>query len=106
MIVVIVSVCALAALSAKAADARENWGKHCAGCHGSNGDGKTRMGEKLNAKDYTDPKVQAEMKDAEMIKAIKEGFRRGNSSRMKAFGDVLSDDEVKDLVKLIRGFKK
>jgi len=100
------ALCAAGALSTQAADVKENWGTHCAKCHGTDGAGKTRMGEKLKVKDYTDAKVQAEMKDEEMIKAIKEGVKQGESTKMKAFGDLLSDDEIKGLVKLIRGFKK
>ena len=48
------------AVSVRAADAKENWEKHCAKCHGPDGKGKTKMGEKLGIKDYTDAKVQEE----------------------------------------------
>ena len=93
-------------VSLQAADAKENWDKHCAKCHGTDGAGKTKMGEKLKVKDYTDAKVQAEMKDAEMTKATKEGVKDGDSTKMKAFGDVLSDDEIKALTAYIRTLKK
>lgn len=95
------------ALSSHAADAKAIWTKDCAKCHGEDGKGKTKMGEKLGVKDYTDAKVQAEMKDAEMAKAIKEGVKEKDSDKvkMKAFGD-LSDDEVKALVAHVRSFKQ
>jgi mono/diheme cytochrome c family protein len=104
-------VCSLAlliagAVSVRAADAKENWEKNCAKCHGPDGKGKTKMGEKMGAKDYTDAKVQEGMKDDAMTKAIKEGVKDGDTTKMKAFGDVLSDDEVKALVKFVRDFKK
>src|SRR5712691_4869820 len=51
------------AVSVRAADAKENYDKNCAKCHGEDGKGKTKMGEKLGVKDYTDAKVQADMKD-------------------------------------------
>ena len=104
----IVSLALLVAsvVSVRAADVKENWDKHCAKCHGSDGKGKTKMGEKLAVKDYTDAKVQDKMKDDAMIKAIKEGVKDGDTTKMKAFGDVLSDDEIKALIKLIRDFKK
>jgi cytochrome c553 len=92
-------------LSAKAADAKENWEKSCAKCHGADGVGKTKMGEKLKVKDYTDAKVQAELKDDAMTKAIKEGVKEGDATKMKAFSD-LSEDEVKGLVAYVRAFKK
>ena len=94
-----------AAISARAADAKELWTKHCAKCHGEDGKGKTKMGEKLGVKDYTDAKVQAELKDDQLTKAIKEGVKDGDKTKMKAFSD-LSDDEVKALVAHIRSFKK
>jgi len=94
------------AVSARAADAKENWDKQCAKCHGPDGNGKTKMGEKLGIKDYTDAKVQDSMKDDEMAKAIKEGVKEGGKTKMKAFGNVLSDEEIKALVKYVRGFKK
>jgi len=94
------------AISARAADAKENWDKNCKKCHGDDGKGKTKMGEKMGVKDYTDAKVQDAMKDEEMTKAIKEGVKDGETTKMKAFGDVLSDDEIKALVKYVRDFKK
>jgi len=97
---------AVGVVSISAADAKAIWEKDCAKCHGAEGKGDTKMGQKLAVKDYTDAKVQAEMKDAEMTKAIKEGVKdKEDKTKMKAFGD-LTDDEVKSLVALVRGFKK
>ncbi len=95
------------AVSARAADAKEIYEKDCAKCHGVDGKGKTKMGEKLGVKDYTDAKVQEDMKDEEMTKAIKEGIKEKGTdkTRMKAFSD-LSDSDVKALVAYIRSFKK
>ena len=93
-------------VSARAADAKENWDSKCKTCHGPDGKGKTKMGEKYGIKDYTDPKVQEEMKDEQMIKAIKNGVKDGEKTKMKAFGETLSDDEIKALVKFVRNFKK
>jgi cytochrome c553 len=94
------------AVSLRAADAKENWDKNCKKCHGEDGKGKTKMGEKAGVKDYTDAKVQDSMKDDAMAKAIKEGVKEGDNVKMKGFGDVLSDDEIKALVKYVRDFKK
>src|SRR6266404_303004 len=93
------------AVSVRAADAKENYDKNCAKCHGEDGKGKTKMGEKLGVKDYTDAKVQADMKDEKMAKAVKEGIKEDDKTKMKAFTD-LSDDEVKALVAHVRAFKK
>ena len=106
LIIVSVALLIAGAVTVRAADAKENWEKNCAKCHGPDGKGKTKMGEKLGIKDYTDPKVQDAMKDADMTKAIKDGVKEGEKTKMKAFGDVLSDDEIKALVKYVRDFKK
>jgi mono/diheme cytochrome c family protein len=106
LIIVSVALLIAGAVSVRAADAKENWEKNCAKCHGPDGKGKTKMGEKLGIKDYTEAKVQDAMKDEEMAKAIKDGVKDGEKTKMKGFGDTLSDDEVKALVKYVRDFKK
>ena len=106
LIIVSVALLIAGAVSVRAADAKENWEKNCAKCHGPDGKGKTKMGEKLSIKDYTEAKVQDALKDEEMAKAIKEGVKDGEKTKMKGFGDTLSDDEVKALVKFVRDFKK
>jgi len=95
-----------AALSAKAADAKENWDTLCAKCHGADGKGDTKMGQKLGAKDFTDAKVQADMKDAAATKAIKEGLKSADDKTLMKPFDSLSDDEIKALVAYVRGLKK
>jgi cytochrome c553 len=94
-----------AAVVTQAADAKATWDKDCAKCHGANGNGDTRMGKRLGVKDYTDAKVQASLKDEEMVKAIKDGVKEGGRTKMKAFTS-LSDADVKALVAHIRSFKK
>jgi cytochrome c553 len=89
-----------------AADAKANYEKHCAKCHGPDGKGQTRMGKQAGAKDYTDAKVQAEMDDAKALKSIKEGQKVNGKEAMKPFGDKLTDDEIKALVAHMRAFKK
>src|SRR6266404_3246637 len=78
-----------------AVDVKENWEKNCQKCHGADGKGQTRMGRQSGAKDYTDPKVQAELKDEDAIKAIKEGIVEKGKKKMHAYGDKLTDDEIK-----------
>ena len=52
-----------ATVSVHAGDAKATYDQTCAKCHGADGAGDTRMGKKLGAKDYTDAKVQADLKD-------------------------------------------
>lgn len=91
--------------SAAAGDATQNWNANCAACHGKDGKGQTMMGRKLQIKDLTDPKVQDSLTDADATKDIKEGITDNGQTKMKAFGDKLSDGDVKDLVAQVRSFK-
>lgn len=105
LIVAGAAIAAGAAL-AFAAPVAENWENHCTKCHGADGKGQTKAGKKLQVKDYTDAKVQADMKDAEMIKATADGiFDKAGKEKMKAYKDELSAAEIKELVAYIRKFK-
>jgi len=99
------AACAAMLVSVSAADVKENWEKSCAKCHGPDGKGDTKMGKKLEIKDFTDAKYQDSLKDEAMLKAIKEGVKDGEKTRMKAV-EGLSDEEMKALVTYIRKFKK
>jgi mono/diheme cytochrome c family protein len=105
MIALSLGLLAAGAIATHAADSKELWDKNCKKCHGEDGKGKTMMGKKFGAKDYTSAKVQEELKDDEMAKAIKEGIKKDGQTKMKAFGDTLSDEEVKGLIAYIRKFK-
>jgi cytochrome c553 len=94
------------ALSAWAGDAKENYEKDCAKCHGSDGKGKTKMGEKMGAKDYTDAAVQAGLTDDAAFKAIKEGFKDKEGKQLMKPSEGLSDADIKALVAYMRAFKK
>ena len=100
------AIIAIAAI-AIAAPVAENWENHCAKCHGADGKGQTKVGKKLNIKDYTDAKVQAEMTDADIIKVTSEGVKdKAGKEKMKAYKGELSDAEIKDMVGYVRKFKK
>lgn len=102
---VILGIVVSAAVSIQAADAGANYDKHCAKCHGKDGKGQTKMGKKLGAKDYTDAKVQADMKDDAAFKGIKEGIKEKGKEVMKP-AEGMSDAEITALVKHMRTFKK
>ncbi len=97
---------ALALPLASAADAAANWEEHCASCHGATGKADTKMGQKLKLKDYSDAKVQAALKDDEMLKATLEGVTIDGKQKMKGYADKISAADAKALVALIRTFKK
>ena len=101
-----IAIMAVAALSAKAADGKALYEKDCAKCHGADGKGETRMGKKYGCKDYTDAKVQDELKDEAAAKAIKDGYTDKEGKVVMKPAEGLSDNNVKALVAYMRSFKK
>ena len=97
---------AVTALTAGAEDAKTIYERDCAKCHGTDGKGDTKMGKKLSAKDYTDAKVQVELKDDAAFKAIKEGLKDKEGKSLMKPSEGLSDDDIKGLVAYMRKFKK
>src|SRR6266581_3399216 len=105
-ILLAVALCIAAMTSMRAAEVKENWEKHCQKCHGADGKGNTKMGRQSGVKDYTDPKVQAELKDENAVKIIKEGIVEKDKRKMDPYKDKLTDEETKALIAYIRAFKK
>src|SRR5437870_5197994 len=95
-----------AGMPVSAAEVKENWGKNCQKCHGADGKGNTKMGRQSGVKDYTDPKVQEELKDDNAVKIIKEGIVEKDKKKMDPYKDKLTDEEIKALIAYIRAFKK
>jgi cytochrome c553 len=100
------SLLAASVVCVSAADAKANYEKDCAKCHGADGKGDTKMGKRLGAKDYTDPKVQAELKDDAAFKSIKAGLKDKSGKEVMKPAENLSDDDIKALVAFMRTFKK
>jgi cytochrome c553 len=92
--------------AALAGDAKALYEKDCTKCHGADGKGDTKMGKKLGAKDYTDAKVQAELKDEAGFKAIKEGLKDKEGKVLMKPAEGTSDEDIKALVAYMRTFKK
>ena len=96
----------LTVAAARATDAKALYEKSCAKCHGAEGKGDTRMGRKVGAKDYSDPKVQAALTDEAAAKAIKEGLKDADGKTLMKPTEGVSDSDVKGLVAYMRAFKK
>lgn len=71
----------------------------CQVCHGTDGKGDTAVGKKLGAKDFHSPEV-AKMSDAELFEITKKG-----KDKMPPYDKKLTDDQIKQLIKYIRGLK-
>src|SRR5271165_3215606 len=106
-IIVLATLFGLAAtLSMKGADAKENWDTLCAKCHGADGKGDTKIGAKLGCRDFTDAKVQGDIKDDAAFKALKEGLKSDDGKTLMKPFDQLSDDDIRALVAYVRTLKK
>lgn len=86
------------ALPAAAEDAAALYKSKCQMCHGADGKGSP-AGQKMGVRDFHSPEVAKES-DADLIKITKEG-----KNKMPKFDGKLTDDQIKDLVKFIRGLK-
>lgn len=106
VMVILIGLATAGLLSARAGDVKENWEKTCTKCHGPDGKGQTKMGQKLGIKDYSDSKVQEGFKDEEAFKAVKEGLKDKEGKTLMKPAEGLSDDEIKALVAQMRSFKK
>jgi cytochrome c1 len=106
IIPIAIAALALSATSLFAGDSKALYEDQCAKCHGLDGKGQTKMGQKLNAKDYTDAAVQANLKDEAGFKAIKEGLKDKDGKVLMKPTEGVSDDDAKALVAYLRTFKK
>ena len=100
---VIISVLAFglllaAAVPAVADDAEALYKSKCQMCHGADGKGSA-AGQKMGVRDFHAPEVAKES-DADLFKVTKEG-----KNKMPKFDGKLTDDQIKSLIKFIRGLK-
>lgn len=84
---------------AEAADAAALWDKNCASCHGKDGKGKTKMGEKLQVKDLTDPAVMSKLNKDKVTASMTKGVKgdEGDKLVMKSFSEKLTPEEIQAL---------
>jgi cytochrome c6 len=100
---VVAALICLGSAAAAAADAPAIWTAQCQKCHGADGKGQTVMGKKLHLKDFTAASVQAELTDAAMTTAIKEGIKSKEGNTLMKPAEGVTDADITALVKLVRG---
>lgn len=82
---------------------------YCVQCHGINRDGNGVNSPNMAVKprDHTDTKAMGDTPDDVLFKAIQGGgLAVGKSVLMPRWGDVISDDEIKQLVAYLRYVSK
>jgi cytochrome c oxidase cbb3-type subunit 3 len=78
---------------------------YCVQCHGlqRNGKGINTPGMSVQPRDHTDAKGMGDIPDEEMFQAIKKGGLAVNKSvLMPAWGGVLSDEQIHQLVRYLQ----
>lgn len=78
--------------------AQDTYKAKCQMCHGATGE-PTGAGKSMGAKPFSDPDV-AKKSDADLA-----GITATGKNKMPAFKGKLSDDQINDLVKYVRGLK-
>ena len=84
---------------ASGAGAQEIFEQKCKFCHGEDGRGKTKKGKQYKVPDFTSKKFQKNESDEEIKDAITNGVPK---SKMKAFKDKLTPDQIDALAKYVR----
>ena len=84
---------------AKKARVKELFVQRCARCHGRDGRGATKLGEIVNAPDFTDADWWKGVSDARLKRAIVEG-----KGEMPAFAKKLTRPEIAALAAYVREF--
>lgn len=93
---------------AKATSGNPKFDSICSTCHGTNGKAETPAAQAMNPKprNFSDATWQDSVDDAHIAKVIKEGGASvGLSPTMAAWGSMLNDAEITEIVKVIRAYK-
>lgn len=113
LITVVIAASAALATAASAEEPNPHavklYNTYCVQCHGINRDGNgiNSPGMAVKPRDHTDTKAMGDTPDDVLFKAIKGGgLAVGKSVLMPRWEDVISDDEIKQLVAYLRYVSK
>ena len=89
--------------SVRAADGKALYLANCIKCHGDDGKGVTKLGKKLEIRDFTQPDVWNTFDDEDAFKAVKNGIKKDGELIM---GYKLPDDEIKAMIDYMKTLVK
>ena len=102
---VLMSASALSSSEARsrfiAQNAAASYGKHCASCHGRDGQSKTRKAKLNHARNLTDSEWQERVSDERIFNSIMNG-----KGKMPGYSKKLSEQQIDALVPFVRAFKR
>jgi len=85
---------------------RENFMGWCINCHGEKGKGdgplSTTLGQGIKPRNLTDSKLLSTRTDEFLFKVIREGGASGFSEAMMPHKDMITDEEIKNVILYIR----
>ena len=102
----ILTIAIFAANATFAADGKALYEQHCVKCHGADGKGETKMGKKMEAKDYSNAKAWEGLTDAKAIKSVKEGFKDKEGKVIMKPTEGVTDDDAKAIIEYMKTLKK
>ncbi len=94
------------ATTLSAPDGKALYEQHCAKCHGADGKGNTKMGQKVGAKDYSVAKNWDGLTDAAAVKAVKQGVKDKEGKVVMKANEELSEADAKATVDYMKTLKK
>jgi mono/diheme cytochrome c family protein len=101
--IVLLGIMAGVSQTALAEDPAELFVKTCAACHGKDGKAQTPAAKKLGVKDLSLSKLT----DAQIVQQVTEGKQATqSSSKMAAFKEKISPEQIQSLVPVVKEFRK
>jgi mono/diheme cytochrome c family protein len=88
---------------------RAEYMQRCALCHGETGDGRGKLAASLNPKpvDFTTPGILAKRSDWQLYVVVRDGGPAiGLSPKMLPWGQVMTDQQIRDAAAYVRSLAK
>jgi len=93
----------LVATNSFGSDGKAIYTTNCVKCHGEDGKGQTKMGKKLEIRDFTKAETWSSFDDEDAFKAVKNGIKRDGEQVM---GYKMPDDDIKASIDYMKSLQK